>query len=215
MRIRVSRHIGRKQARNFKPAVRTAGQISYELNCFVTINFNHTMCSELNVSMAFAKLRSNFFGPWCRRPPRKSNVTGIAPTFVWALENTGHTAAHWLVHIPPERFHDFERRLPDWLTRVTGGIICEKSAISILRAYRPIGAAKYMMKGIDPVYANFYGITSIPQGVIYGKRCGFSQNLGPYACRMKKAYWTQMNREQQMAELRDNALNLAALSSFS
>jgi len=48
-------------------------------------------------------------------------------------------------------------------------------------AYAPIGAGRYMMKGINPAYAACFGIRHEPQGIVYGKRSGTSTNLGATA----------------------------------
>ncbi len=52
-----------------------------------------------------------------------------------------------------------------------------------------------MMKGIDPVFADFYRIRHVPQGVVHGKRCGFSQN-GPTSCRRERTYYSQIRRDR-------------------
>jgi hypothetical protein len=36
-----------------------------------------------------------------------------------------------------------------------------------------------MLKGLDPIYAPLYGVRHVPQGVVHGKRSGFSRCLGP------------------------------------
>jgi len=40
-----------------------------------------------------------------------------------------------------------------------------------------------MMKGIDRRYARLNYVRSTPQGIVCGKRCGFSESLGPAARR--------------------------------
>ena len=185
--------IRRQQATNFAPAIRLAEKLVHPLNQFVTLNFNHTACPPEAASAVFARLRDNHFGPWVRRPPRRSGLTGSTPAFVWVIENTnGHTAAHWLLHVPPPRLADFTAKFPQWLHSVTGGLTCAVSSIDIRAAYRPFGARKYMLKGIDPAFADFYGIRHVPQGLVHGKRCGFSRSLGPTACRRNRTYYRQM-----------------------
>ncbi|MFG1359571.1 hypothetical protein [Xanthobacter pseudotagetidis] len=103
------------------------------------------------------------------------------PTFAWVLENGGNViAAHWLVHLPEGRVMDFSARLPVWLGAVTGADARAVAPVIHMRpAYRPRGARKYMLKGIEPGIARCYGIRPEDQGTVDGKRTGVSQSLCP------------------------------------
>lgn len=194
--MRHSSFIRRQQVTNVNPAIRLAEKNGTPLNRFVTLSFAHTACEAEAVSIAFSELRARFVR-WFRRRQKGGRRLQAEASFVWAIENAnGYTAAHWLVHIPPAMLAEFRTRLPAWLAKVTGGIHCEASAIDIKPARTPIGAGKYMMKGIDPAYADFYRIRHVPQGDVYGKRCGFSQNLGPTSCRRERTYYRQIIQDR-------------------
>ncbi len=171
--------INRVPASNVHHAIRIAEKaLGMPLNLFVTINFSKTSLRPEDVSKKFARLRSNYFGPWVRRPPKSEPQRPVAPTYAWVIENGGDVLnAHWLVHVPPARQSAFRRRLCGWLKAVAGEIRCE-SAIDIKPAHAPIGACRHMLKGINPAYADFFGINHVPQGVVTGKRAGTSENLG-------------------------------------
>ena len=182
--VRLSHHIRRQQATNIKPAIRLAEKRETPLNHFVTINFTHLECDE----SAKEKRR--------------------AAAFVWVIENGGgHLAAHWLVHVPDSRRADFEARLLGWVSKETGVADIEGTALDVKFARTPLGAGKYMMKGIDPAFAAFYGITHVPQGQVHGKRCGFSQSLGPSSCRRERTYYTQMRADRRAVPM--NGVGLA------
>ncbi|MGO7674854.1 hypothetical protein ACC685_33365 [Rhizobium ruizarguesonis] len=157
------------------------------LNYFVTLNFLHTACPPDEVSARFEKLRDNYFSPWLRRcapDGRKESP----PTFIWTLENTnGCLNAHWLVHLPAGRIEDFKKRLPLWLAKVAGEVFDAKGAIHIRPAPTPRGAVKYMIKGIDPYYAEVYRIRPSDQGEVIGNRSNFSRSLGPSVKRSLQA----------------------------
>ena len=173
--LRPSSHINRKPAAHLLNAINLARRLGRPLNQFVTINFDHTACPAKLVSRQFKRLRDNYFSPWLRR----NGVGPIAPpTFVWSVENDGACAVHWLVHIPKGRVGDFRKRLHDWLASVAGEIRCSQ-AIHVRYAPAPPGAGKYMLKGINPAWAQPYGIRHISQGIVHGKRSGFSRCLGP------------------------------------
>lgn len=156
-------------------AANLARALGRPLNQLVTLSFANTSCPPELVSRQFERLRDNHFGPWLRRhgagPPGP-------PTFVWSVENNGGCAVHWLVHIPRGRVTDFKARLHTWLAVVAGEVHC-KSAIHVRHAQTPGGAARYMVKGLDPAWAPLYGIRHVPQGTVHGKRSGFSRSLGP------------------------------------
>lgn len=81
---------------------------------------------------------------------------------------------------------DFKERLPAWLEKVTGGVHCP-SALHIRTAKTPRGAVKYMVKGIDPIYAELYRIEHSDQGKVIGNRSNFSRCLGPSTRRRLQA----------------------------
>jgi hypothetical protein len=175
-----------RPASNIHHAIRLAEAIGSPLNQFVTLNFSKTTCPPEMVSEQFALLRSNRFAKWVTRP-QKGGGTPCEPTFVWVIESAGGcTAVHWLVHVPPARTADFARRLPKWLADVAGEVTCE-SAVHIRAAYQPKGAGRYMLKGIDPNVASFFGIRDEAQGFVVGKRCGTSINVGATAKKRLRA----------------------------
>jgi len=175
---RTTSWINRKPAANLLHAVNVAEILNRSLNFFVTLNFAHTECPPELVSERFEKLRDNYFGPWLRRCG-PSGRKEPPPTFVWTLENSGGCLnAHWLVHLPAGRIEDFKERLPIWLAKVAGEAATDQ-AIHVRKAPTPRGAIKYMIKGIDPLYAPIYGIRESDQGQVIGNRSNFSRSLGP------------------------------------
>lgn len=177
-KLRQSHHIKRKPASNLYWAVRVAEASSLTLTHSATLNFSLTACPSRNVSAAFQKLRTNYFGKWARRPAKKSGAHPFVPTYVWVIEAAGdQVAVHWLVYLPTDRVADFHVRLPTWFTAIAGKL--EHGATHVMKAPTPRGAAAYMLKGTDPIYARFYSYGHTPQGLVHGKRSGFSLNLGP------------------------------------
>lgn len=175
---RTSHHINRKPASNVLHAVRMAEALGRPLNQFVTINFGKTACTPEEAGERFEKLRDNRFGPWLRRPRKGQPLNVAPPTYAWSFEAAGGVlAVHWLVHIPVGRVGEFREKLPQWLDAVAS-ITCP-SAIDVRYAPKPMGAAKYALKGIDPIYAPVYDIQAEAQGIVHGKRSGVSACLGP------------------------------------
>jgi hypothetical protein len=176
--FRCTQHIGWRQARNFLEAIRYAdrrlAELGRPLDTFATINFGHIACFPEVVSAIFEKLRDNHFVRWLRYG------TSDLSYYVWVIENSGgNTHVHWVLHLPKSLRAAFEIKLAEWLARVAGPITCRQSAIKIQAVTNLRGLGLYLLKGMDPRYAARCGVKDVPQGLVYGKRCGVSKSLGP------------------------------------
>lgn len=153
-----------------------AEAIGTPLTTFVTINLGLTDCDPAQVSQTFGDLRDRYFSRWLRQAGSK-----VKPTYVWVIETAGGCVCiHWLLHIPSGSRATFEESLHKWVARLVG-LPHSSNAIQIKTAKNPRGLSYYLLKGINPAYAPFYGITPIPQGTVFGRRSGFSKNIGPSA----------------------------------
>lgn len=187
---RSSRHINRTPAVNIHHATRCAERCGIPLNVFITINFTDVGADE-GASLAFRKLLNQRFAPWLRRTAPLGKL--LAPTYVWSLENTRKTtAAHWLVHLPVEVRGAFSKKLQLWVEDITGKRPLPNT-IQVKSIYSIIGLRRYILKGVNPMWANRLGVRSSDQGIINGRRSGFSRNLGPVA-RKKAGYQPQRAR---------------------
>lgn len=178
---RQSAQIGRKPAANIHHATRVAERIGYPLNQFVTINYSKTPCAADEATAMFRVLLASWFARWLRRHPK--NKRGAPPAYVYAFEAAGgQIAVHWLVHIPRGLIREFWRLLPEWV-EATAGPIDGPGAIKHRRVYRIVGAKRYVLKGMDPHFARAWKVRPSPQGIVIGRRSGFSRSLGPAARR--------------------------------
>jgi hypothetical protein len=176
--FRRTHYIDWRQARNFRNAIHYADKRLVEfgrpLNTFATINFGHIACPPEAVSAIFEKLRDNHFVRWLRYG------TSDLSYYVWVIENAGgNTHVHWVLHLPKSLRAAFEIKIAEWLGRVAGTITCRESAIKIQTVTNLRGLGLYLLKGMDPRYAARFGVKHVPQGLVYGKRCGISKSLGP------------------------------------
>lgn len=191
MVARRSRAIGRKAAQTIYYAVgEQAERIGSALTHHVTINFSLTDIDPAIAPEVFCRLRRNFFDKWARRP-RKQSGRAFVPAFAYVFENARDGIAfeeigpglphnvhvHWAVHLPAERVHDFGMRIYQWLDRFCG-TPCEAGAVKITNITRPKGLRGYVLTGTEKKWASRYGAAHEAQGLIIGKRCGTSVNLG-------------------------------------
>ena len=191
---RQSAQIGRKPAANIHHATRLAERIGLPLNQFVTINYSKTACPPEDASATFRVLLASWFARWLRRHPK--NKKRVSPAYVYVFEAAGgQTAVHWLVHIPRGLIREFWQLVPAWL-EVTAGPVDGPGAVKHRRVYGLVGAKRYILKGMDPHFAKAWKIRPSPQGVVIGRRSGFSRNLGPTA---RRATSYRPQRHQQGA----------------
>jgi hypothetical protein len=175
---RQSRVIRQPAAANLLNAVNLAQAKGLPLNQLVTINLRNAAVGVEDASRLLAGLRDDHMNPWLRRPQRRQGLPGVQPTFVWSIENPDFVHIHMLVHVPAARLEAFHERMALWVAEAFG-IDNDPVAYHARDAYGPPGAAKYMIKGLDPVAARLYGVQPSEQGLVVGKRCGFSENIGP------------------------------------
>lgn len=124
--------------------------------------------------------------------------------WLWTLENGdrkgGH--CHLLVHVPAEFVPVLTRLQKGWLRRITGkpyrarvirsepigGRLGLEIGNPELHAINLHSALSYVLKGATPEAASQFGLARLePGGLIIGKRCSTSQNIGPKA-RKQKVY---------------------------
>ena len=188
---RQSHYIKRHPAVNVHHATRYSERIGLPLNRFVTINLTRLGCAPREAGRIFRRLRAERFAPWLRRT--SANKGGVPPTYVWSLEaGGGHTACHWLVHVPERLHRAFAAKLQQWLASLAGDTP-EPSVADVRPIYNLVGARRYVLKGTEPVWAEHLAVRPVPQGLVFGKRSGFSRNLGP-AARKRGGYRPQSVR---------------------
>jgi hypothetical protein len=202
--LRQNSHINARQASNFCSAIAFADLIGRPLNLFVTINFAHTGCLPGSETAVFERLRDNHFSPWLYYLACHGFDYG-PPTHVWVFESAPGMMSvgsscmvhvHWLVHVPPAYISLFCYRLGVWLEVVTAS--CPHYAIDARTVYNVSRLQRYLLKGLDPRHAAFFGVRPRYQGIISGKRCGVSLSLGP-AARAKHHSLVGLKTEQGQA----------------
>jgi hypothetical protein len=147
----------------------------------VTINFGMSGIRPEDASHVLQRLFAQRFAPWLRRAAANDNK--LKPTYAWSLEAPhGTVSAHVLIHLPQELVGSFRVRLAKWLEGLSGSTVPSR-ALDLRPIYNLVGATRYLLKGINPTWAEHLAIKPVHQGEIIGKRSGFSRNLGPAARR--------------------------------
>jgi hypothetical protein len=174
-----------RSAAHFQRAVSFASEIGRPLLVSVDLNYGLTGSHEEDMSAAFRWLLKSRFVKWHNRHPR--NIEKAPATYAWVAEGLPNKhGIHWLLALPSGTRQEFERLLPSWLERTAGPII-SPDAILVKDAWNARRKADYMLKGLSPAHAARFGVDHVAQGVVFGKRCGYSENLGPTAIARQKA----------------------------
>lgn len=153
-----------------------AASTGRRLNRFVTIMFAANLC-PMRTSKAL--------GLYLKAASDWLNTHGVPLVCVWVIENPAHKDehAHLLIHLPAELEKRFSELQRGWITR-TGtrwgkGVVKTEPVHDTSKART--GVARYLLKGCDAEAAGLFGVNRSDQGPVRGKRCGFSESLGPTA----------------------------------
>jgi len=181
-RIQGSKYISTSQAANIVEAVAFAKSIDLPLVAHLTVHWSGTVAFDDHDGTRFAKVREGLSKVLLRR--------GIPAAWAWCRECKAQTDivhCHLLFHLPVDyrsgpKLAEMEAHLVRLVDRHGNGILGE-FAVRLVIWPDPDGL--YLIKGGGPeVWKQFPRIRRdwrTQQGIIYGKRCGVSQSLGPVA----------------------------------
>ena len=180
------------------------------LNRFVTL---HWAAGGVTDDLAAVARWLKLAGDWIRS-------CGGRFAYIWIRESGPDKGAHVhiLLHLPPDLAAGFDRRQRGWQTasgaRWKAGVRYSRPIGRNLRHYAlgeidgqsyeaNLGETlDYVLKGADLAARERLGIRrNEPGGVIVGKRCSVSQNIGPEARRVSFAISTRTHAREELALL--------------
>src|SRR5262249_483914 len=175
-----SKHLSLAQAINLIDAVNYAREIGRHLIAHVTIHWSGTILFDDSDGKLFAKVREGLHKWLLRR--------GVAGglTCVWCRECKAHTDivhCHLLFHLPVEyrsgpRLFQVEAALFRLVGRHGDGILGE---FAVKLVIHPDPDGLYLLKGGGRKVWDRFNIRKEwrkSQGIVHGKRCGTSENIG-------------------------------------
>jgi len=187
---RTSKRIALRQAANIMAAVAFAREIGTSLNAHATIHWVGTQAGDDPDGRLFAKLREGF-DKWLKRRGVSGGLTAI-----WVRERLSGGSAevthcHMLFHLA----HPFLRgrkhtqvlmALERLIDRHGDGNYADYT-IKLTFPRNPNGL--YLVKGRRPEVWRRFGVPQLwrkPQGLIFGKRCGTTEDIGPAARKRRR-----------------------------
>jgi len=189
-----TKHISPSQADSFMDAARFAEEQGKLLNAHCTIHWQLTDAGSDTDGKRLAKVREGLSKVLARH--------GIQFTANWSREAPhGNEHAHIVFHLPHKYWTGAKKAQADkWVQRAIerlverhGGDIADFA----VRITRVNGWPTYLIKGGTPEVWRKYRLLRKwrkSQGIIFGKRCGSTQNIGPQA---RERWWGNSPQRQR------------------
>lgn len=172
-----SSFINRKVVQTILHAFDFARFIDRPLNQFITIRFDNISPEE--APKAFSAVRAKC-SDWLQHKQRSMGLEVEPPYYVYSFENPANDTlhVHWVAHVPAQFEAEFAEKLSQWITRSTkvapeGQDVC----IDEVDPYTDKSLGKYILKGVDPHYADHFYIEASEQGPVFGRRATASRAL--------------------------------------
>ena len=168
-----------------------AGEIGMPLNIHLIIHWGGTLVGDDPDGQLFAKLRYLL-------DKRSRRKLGIPLTGIWVRERHRNKRtrrqsevvhSHLLLHLP-NRWRGLLAGDVTELVSLVAGPILDDRTVEITFPTNPDG--KYLLKGGTPAVWGAFGLpnkwrSKLGEGVIDGKRCGVTQNIG-FAARSRRLH---------------------------
>jgi hypothetical protein len=182
---RPTKRISLRQARCLAKGLAFARERGAPLNTHLIVHWGGTLAGDDADGKLFARLRYLLD----KRFRRKFR---IELSSIWVRERhrnkrTRHQSevvhSHLLFHLPPRHRAEASKDVEELLTLVAGNIVDDRT-IELTYPANPDG--KYLLKGgTRAVWEEFHSPlkwrSKLGEGLIAGKRCGVTQNIGPAA----------------------------------
>lgn len=187
---RESYYLDARQVGELIEAAKQATQIGCPLNRFISIHWELAGIESWEMPRA-----TRAFTDRLRKTLKRH---GSETAWVYVHENSCGTGwhCHFLAHVPPHLITHVQRLQRGWIKAITGQSY-RKGVISSSAVGRRVGLETsnpelwsvnmvetlgYMLKAANDEARRKYGLSRPPQrGMIVGKRCGTSQNIGQSA----------------------------------
>lgn len=181
---RGTRQIGVRPATNLLHAVRFAAERQQPLNLAVTINWHRLGVPDQEASNAFRQLRSKVRRRWTHLRKTRGVQLGTFDDTGSHENPGGRRNTHWLIRVPDFHMAAFRKDVERFLKKVLG-----RDHLGEALHVQPVRAAgtfaKYLVKGIDPHFADYFHMRAVDQGFIEGRgRTFVARSLG-FASRAK------------------------------
>ncbi|WP_425998822.1 hypothetical protein [Caulobacter sp. DWR1-3-2b1] len=187
---RVSHALTTAQVANLLDAIDHAKAVGLPLNRMITIHWKSAGVPQHGIAKATGRFTDLLSKCLARH--------GHRAAWVWVHENGDFKGwhCHLLAHVPPVAVRQISKLQKRWLRSITGrpyrarvihsrpigGRLGAETSIPAVHAFNLEIAASYILKGAQPSALDLFALRgSAPGGLIVGKRCSTSSNIGAAA----------------------------------
>lgn len=184
--------IGRRALLNALHAIRYAADLGRVFNTFVTINFATLGIGDDEAGAIFQELQARVSRWWGYQRDNRGRADLGRIMGVHSHANpAGSRHVHWMLHVPDEARDEFETTVAKRLRALTKTDDL-KDALHFQDVKHAGNMAKYMFRGVDPLYAEHFFMKAANEGTVTGRRTGASRACGRAARR--DAGWLRKRR---------------------
>lgn len=182
-------YVGRRACENALHAIRYVGDSGRPMNTHVTVSFEPLGIDAEIAGRAFADLQTRVTRWWRDQRQRKGRNIGDLHGFHCHSNPAGSRHVHWVLHVPTEIADDFAKAVRNRLQKIAGRVDL-RDGLHIGPVQTPGSLAKYVLRGIEPEYADYLHIKAANEGFVAGcRRTGVSRAASTAA--RKRAGWVR------------------------
>jgi hypothetical protein len=187
-------HVGRRACENALHAIRYVADAGRPMNTHITVSFAAVEVGDENAGLVFADLQARVGRWWRDQRQRKGRDLGHILGFHCHSNPAGSRHVHWVVHVPSEIASEFAAVVRNRLQKITGRIDL-RDGLDIGPVETAGSLAKYIMRGIEPEYADYLHIEPANEGYISDcRRTGVSRAASKAS--RKRAGWVRKKRRR-------------------
>jgi hypothetical protein len=164
------------------------------MNTHVTISFCPLEIDDESAGVLFADLQARVTRWWRDQRTRKGRALGDIQGFHCHSNPAGSRHVHWVLYVPPEIASEFAAVVKNRLQKISGRVDL-KDGLHIGAVQTPGSLAKYVLRGIEPEYADYLHIEAANEGFVSGcRRTGVSRAASK-AARQREG-WVRKKRRR-------------------
>lgn len=211
-------YIGRKAATTILHSARTAKSIGRPFTHFLTLRLWELGSNTETITADFAEVRQ-WFRRWSERASTRKgqqiHPSNGTATHIYAIESTGglstgeYPHVHWVIHLKEPNEDRFIKALQTRLAKqfhVSGDL--PSGVMHWEKVTNAEGIKLYLVKAIDPLYADLWNIEHTDGGYVRGRRADASRNLGPRVWKPLKAEYKKTKHTKRSNKFRSQRANI-------
>jgi len=190
-------YVGRVACENALHAVRYVAEVGRAMNTHVTVSFGPLGIEDDVAGRAFSDLQARVTRWWRDQRQRKGRDIGDLHGFHCHSNPAGSRHVHWVLHVPAEIEDEFPSVVKNRLQKIARRVDL-RDGLHIGAVQTPGSLAKYVLRGIEPEYADYLHIEAANEGFVAGcRRTGVSRAASKAA--RKRAGWVRKKRRRYAA----------------